>query len=115
MWLSHLLVQSGYVHPKPGAKSASPSLVSTDSSFKSSSSILDSITLSRQLSFVQQNGQCIVTKLDILHTEFHDFENLAFSETWLNPAISNDKLILQPIKQPERKDRKADSDKGVML
>ena len=73
------------------------------------------MNLSRHLSFVQYNVQSIITKLDILYTELHDFDILAFSETWLNPTVSNDDLILQSFKENERKDRAGDSLGGVML
>ena len=73
------------------------------------------MNLSRHLSFVQYNVQSIITKLDILYTELHAFDILAFSETWLNPTVSNDDLILQSFKEHERKDRAGDSLGGVML
>ena len=72
MWLFHLLLQSGNVHQNPGPASSSPSSPSADSSFSSLSSLLDSMNLSRHLSFVQYNVQSIITKLDILYTELHD-------------------------------------------
>ena len=83
MSLSHLLMQSGDVHPNPGQASASSSSLSADSSCSSSLSILESISLSRHLSFVQYNVQSILSKLNILYTELHDFDTLhvAFSET----------------------------------
>ena len=115
MWLARLLIQSGDVQPNPGPVSASSAFLSTDSSFSSSFCILDFASLSCHLSFVQYNVQSVLTKLNILYTELHDFDIFAFSETWLNPAISNDKLILQSFKQPERKDRTCDSHGGVML
>ena len=43
VWLFHLLLQSGNVQPNPGPASSSSSFPSTDSSFSSSSSLLDSI------------------------------------------------------------------------
>ena len=85
MWLFHLLLQSVNVNPNPGPASSSPSSPSTDSSFSSSSSLLDSMNLSRHLSFVQYNAQSIITKLDILYTELLDFDILAFFELGLTP------------------------------
>ena len=73
------------------------------------------MNLSCHLSFVQYNLQSIITKSDILYTELHDFDILAFSETWLNSTVSNDDLILQSFKGTERKDRADDSHGGVML
>ena len=55
MLLLHLLLQTGDMRPNPGTTSASSSAASTDSSFSSPSSILDSFNLSHHLSFVQYN------------------------------------------------------------
>ena len=72
-----LLLQSGDVHPNPG-----PSSVSSDTSDNLSRSpvspILDSINLSRHLSFVHHNVQSIVPKLDMILAELFDFDVLAF-------------------------------------
>ena len=40
---------------------------------------------------------------------------LAFSETWLNPSVKNDVLLIDSYREPERKDRQGDSHGGVML
>ena len=52
-----LLLQSGDIHPNPG-----PSSIASDISDSSASSILNSINLSRHLSFVHYNIQSIVPK-----------------------------------------------------
>ena len=105
-----LLLRSGNVHPNPG-----PSSISSVTSSGSSASILSSISLSRHLSFVHYNVQSIVPKLDVLLTELYDFDILAFSETWLSPAVSEDSIALQSYQSPERKDRARDHHGGVMI
>ena len=90
-----LLQQSGDVHPNPG-----PASVSSDSmSDSSATSVLSSTTLSKH----------------VLFSELCDFDILAFSESWLNPAVTDDDLSLQLYHKPERKDRVGDSHGGVIL
>ena len=105
-----LLLQSGDIHPNPG-----PSSVASDISVSSVSSILNSINLSRHLSFVHYNIQSIVPKLDILTAELSDFDILAFSETWLSPTVTSEELFILSYHPPERKDRIGDSHGGVIL
>ena len=106
MALHLLLLQSGDIQPNPG-----PSSVASDISGSSASSILNSINLSRHLSFVHYNIQSIFPKLDILTAELSDFDILAFSETWLNPIVTRKELT----PRPERNDRIGDSHGGVIL
>lgn len=111
LWLTVLLLdQSGDVHPNPG-----PSTVSSDTSSNSTASFLSHATLSNHLSFVHYNVQSVFSKLDLLFSELHTFDILAFSETWLNSSIANDDLSLQLFQTPERKDRVGDSHGGVMI
>ena len=105
-----LLLQSGDIHPNPG-----PSSVASDISDSSASSILNSLNLSRHLSFVHYNIQSIVPKLDILTAELSDFDILAFSETWLSPTVTSEELFILSYHPPERKDRIGDSHGGVIL
>ncbi|MEW8547259.1 MAG: endonuclease/exonuclease/phosphatase family protein, partial [Candidatus Thiodiazotropha sp.] len=105
-----LLLQSGDIHRNPA-----PSSIASDTSDSSSSSILNSINLSRHLSFVHYNIQSIVPKLDTLIAELSDFDILAFSETWLNPTITCEELFFLSYHPPERKDRVGDSHGGVVL
>ena len=109
-----LLLQSGYVHPNPGPSSVS-SDTSDNLSRSSASSVLDSINLYRHLSFVHHNVQSIVPKLDMILAELFDFDVLAFTETWLNPNIVSDDISLISYHHPGRKDRVADSHRGVIV
>ena len=85
------MLQSGDVHPNLGPSSVS-SDTSDNLSRSSASSILDSINLSRHLSFVHHNVQSIVPKLDIILAELFDVDVLAFTEAWLNPNIDSDDI-----------------------
>ena len=69
--------------------------------------------LSNHLSMVHYNVQS--NKIDILSAELREFDILAFSETWLNPTIKNDILLIDSYREPERKDRQGDSHGGVMI
>ena len=64
---------------------------------------------------MKYNVQSIVPKLDILHAELIAFDILAFSETWLNPSVETDDLVLESYNKPERKDRDGDSHGGVLI
>ena len=59
--------------------------------------------------------QSILPKLDVLFSELCDFDILAFSESWLNPAVTDDDLSLHLYHKPERKDRVGDSHGVVIL
>ena len=104
-----ILLISGDVHPNPG-----PTL-SNASSPNSSLSSTPAIDTSKYFSFIHYNVQSILPKLDILLTEFKDFDILAFSETWLSPAVSSDDVLLDSFHVPERKDRLNDNHGGVIL
>ena len=113
-WLGILLFMSGDVHPNPGQTSTS-SHSSSSSTSNDSFSFINTLNLSKHLSFVQYKVQSIVNKLDVLSTELSDFDILAFSETWLHPSIQTADLLIPDFTQPERKDRTADPHGGVMI
>lgn len=113
-WLLVLLLISGDVHPHPGPYSSSSFDGSSSSSY-GSASLLDTLNLSKHLSFIHYNVQSIANKIDILTTELSEFDILAFSETWLHPSIKTEDLLMQSFKPPERKDRARDHHGGVMI
>ena len=116
-WLTILLLCSGDIHPNPGPTSHSSSSVTSLSTSSSSMSttVFDSLPLNHNLSFVHYNVQSILPKLEILHAELHEFDILAFSETWLNPSIDNEDIMLQQYQAPVRKDREGDAHGGVII
>ena len=113
-WLGILLLMSGDVHPNPGQNSTS-SHSSSSSTSNDSFSFINTLNLSKHLSFVQYNVQSIVNKLDVLSTELSDFDILAFSETWLHTNIQTADLLIPDFQPPERKDSSADRHGGVMI
>ena len=110
-WLGILLLISGDVHPNPGQVALSSSSSTSNESF----SFLNTLNLSKHLSFVQYNVQSIIHKLDILSTELSEFDILAFSETWLHSGIQTTDLFIPDFKPRERKDRTGDPLGGVMI
>lgn len=114
-WLVFLLLLAGDVHPNPGPSRSSS--VSSDSSMPTSmsNSLFNSLNLSHNLSFVHYNVQSILTKLDTLYAELYEFDILAFTETWLSPAVDSADLLLESYCDPERKDRPGDSHGGIMI
>ncbi len=99
---------SGDIHPNPGPTGSGPSTSSSNSSFVS-------LDLSKNISFVHYNVQSVFQKLDVLYADLHEFDILAFTETWLNPSIVQSDLLLCSFQSPERKDRLGDSHGGVMI
>ena len=47
--------------------------------------------------------------------ELSEFDILSFSETWLNPVVTNDNISLLSYHLPMRKDHVADSHGGVII
>ena len=117
LWLWTLLLTSGDVHPNPGPSSMSSNSSSSNfsNSLNDSFSFLNTLNLSKHLSFIHYNVQSIVNKLNILTAEISDFDILAFSETWLHAAIQTTDLLMPNVKPPERKDRARDHHGGVMI
>ena len=106
-WTYSLLLCCGDIYPHPGPVSSTLT-ISIDSSLSNSScSMTDNLNLSHHLSFVHYNVQSISSKLDIIYSELLDFDILASSETWLNPDIPTDDLLLDSFNKPMRKDRPA--------
>ena len=113
-WLGIFFLISEDVHWNLGQVSTS-SLSSSPSTSNESFSFLNTLNLSKHLSFVQYNVQSIIHKLDILSTELSELDILAFSETWLHSGIQTTYLFIPGFKPPERKDITGDHHGGVMI
>ena len=88
LWGSMMILLSGDVEVNPGPDSAE------DTSFTSDDQSLTSFeTLSNHLSVFHLNIQSLVPKIDIVRSEADAYDILVFSESWLNPNISNDNLM----------------------
>ena len=80
------------------------------------STVFNSLTLNHNLSFVHYDIQSILPKTDLLYAELIEFDTLAFSETWLHPAIIDiDDLIFEHYQVQERKDRARDNHGGMII
>ena len=113
-WLFIFLLCGGDVQPNPGPLSvASSSGISFSSDV--STEVFTHLNPYHNLSFVQYNVQCIVNKLDVLQAGLFEIDILSFTETWLNPDISTEDIMLQSYNTPERKDRPGDPRGGVMI
>ncbi len=122
-WLAILLLNSGDIHPNPGPMSSTSSPVANADSTantersehsSSSDSVAFALDLAHNISLIHYNVQSILPKLDIITSELHEFDILAFTETWLNGRVTTSELAIPSFSEPERKDR-ADSHGGVIL
>ena len=50
-----------------------------------------------------------------MYAELYEFDILAFTETWLGPAVDPTDLLLESYCEPERMDRPGDSPGGIMI
>ena len=113
-WLFILILCSGDIQPNPGPLSVASS---SGTSFSSNVSVdvFSHLNLNHNISFVQYNVQSIFNKLDVLHAELFEIDILLFTETWLNPDITTEDIMLQSYNTPERKDRPGDPHGGVII
>ena len=112
-WFFILILQSGDIELNPGPFSDADSSISRSSS--PDSSLMSITALANHLSIVHYNVHSIVNKIDILSAELSEFDILAFSETWLNPSIKNDRLLIDSYGEPVRKDRQSDTHGGGVM
>ena len=97
LWIYFLILLSGDVHINPG-----PDSVSLDST--SNSNNIASY-FNQNLSIMHLNIQSLLPKLDILEAEMQQYDIVVFTESWLNPKISNDDLRIANFDPPYRNDR----------
>ena len=114
-WLIFLLLFAGDIHRNPGPSTSSSVSSISSSSTSMSNSLFSTLNVTHNLSFVHYNVQSILSKLDTLYAELYEFDILAFTETWLNPAVDPTDLFLDSYCEPERKDRPGDSHGGIMI
>ncbi|XP_060607755.1 uncharacterized protein LOC132759899 [Ruditapes philippinarum] len=114
-WLHIVLILSGDIHPNPGPSSTNSSTESLSTTSSMSLDLASLMSSGSCLSVLQYNVQSLLSKIEILTTEFSMFDVLAFSETWLNPSVSNSDIYIPCFHAPERNDRVDDSHGGVSL
>ena len=108
-WVALLLKLSGDVHPNPGPLSRE------GSSSSHINDLYNFLSYPNHLSTLHYNVQSIRNKVDILHTEFSQFDVISFSETWLNRDFPSTNLQFPSFHCPERKDRENESYGGVIV
>ena len=86
-WPIFLLLLAGDIHRNPCQLTSSSVSSVSSSSTSMSNSLFSTLNVAHNLSFVHYNVQSILSKLDTLHAELYEFDILAFTETWLNPAV----------------------------
>jgi hypothetical protein len=114
-WLHIVLILSGDIHPNPSPSSTNSSTESLSTTSSMSLDLASLMSSGSCLSVLQYNVQSLLSKIEILTTEFSIFDVLAFSETWLNPSVSNSDIFIPCFHAPERNDRVDDSHGGVSL
>ena len=108
-WIALLVKLSGDVHPNPGPLSCE------GSSSSHISDLYNFLSYPNHLSTVHYNVQSIRNKVDILYTEFSQFDVIFFSETWLNRDFPSTNLHFPSFHCLERKDRENESYGGVIV
>ena len=114
IWLIILLLSSGDVHPNPGPSDFD--VLSNHTSTSSTSyDLYNFLNFPNHLSTVHYNVQSIRFKIDLLMTEFSQFDIVSFTETWLSDNCPTSDLLFPSFYPPERKDRISDRYGGVMV
>ena len=114
MWLISLLLNSGDVHPNPGPEDFDILLNHTSTS-STSYDLYSFINFPNPLSTAHYNVQSIWFKIDLLLTEFSQFDIISFTETRLSDNCPVSDLSFPSFHAPERKDRISDRYGGVMM
>ena len=108
-WLCNLLLLSGDIHPNPG-----PASIRIDHDDSLSSSASNEI-LSNHLNIFHLNVQSLLPNIDLIRTESELYDIAVFSESWLKPNITDDKVTLQNFLPPFRTDRCDRPGRGVVI
>ena len=99
-----VIILSGDVHPKPGPTEYEES-PDTSSTSTYAYDIYNFLNLPNNLSVVHYNFQSIRHKIDLLFTEFSQFDIISLTETWLEETFPTRELLFQSFYPSERKDR----------
>ena len=103
-----LLLLAG-IEPNPG-----PTSVNSASSSNTSVSFDDLSMIKNKFSVVHYNVQSISDKLDIIESEFCNFDIICLTETWLDQRTSNNTISLNDYNL-YRRDRVGDNHGGVCV
>ena len=97
---------SNDAHPNPGP---------VTESFSTTSDPNNSSVFSHNLNIMQLNIQSLIPKLDILETEMQQYNILVITESWLNPDVRDDDLLISNFDPPYRKDKADRPGGGVTM
>ena len=86
-WSLLLILLAGDIERNPGPNSSDVSLLSS-----SSCSFQDLSPFEENFSVIHYNVQGLVSKIDQLQVEPSHFDIIAFTETWLSPAIPDEDI-----------------------
>ena len=106
IFLAILLYRAGDVEKNPGPESDNQSDTSSISSFS---------VFQGDFSVVHYNVQNLLHKVDIIGSEFSNFDVVSLSETWLNNSISTKELVFNDFQSPFRRDRTCNSHGGIAV
>ena len=110
-WFICLLIMlCGDVESNPG-----PFSVDSHSDSNSDSSSYSINNLTNHLSIMHLNIQSLIPKLDLIEGESMAYDVLVFSESWLKPEVSNDKICIGNFLPPFRTDRNNRPGGGVVI
>ena len=109
--LSLFLLQCGDTESNPGQISHS-SLTTPDTSLVTNS---DEEIIRSKFSMVHYNIQSLANKIDIIESEFKNFDIICLTETWLDRRISDTDIELSGFKLPYRRDRQGDNHGGICV
>ncbi|MEW8547607.1 MAG: reverse transcriptase family protein, partial [Candidatus Thiodiazotropha sp.] len=109
LWVACLILLCGDVHTNPGPDSV------RSTSLSSVSSILSLEHYQDLFSILHLNIQSILPKIDLVRCESAAYDVMIFSESWLNPTISNDEISIENFHEPVRYDRSGRIGGGVVV
>ena len=84
-------------------------------SLSSVSSILSLEQYQDLFSILHLNIQSILPKIDLVRCESVAYDVMIFTESWLNPTVSNDEISIKHFHEPVRYDRTGRIGGGVVV
>lgn len=106
IFLAILLYRAGDVEKNPGPESDNRSDTSSTCSFP---------VFQGNFSVVDYNVQSLLHKVDIIRSEFSNFDVVSLTGTWINNSISTQELAFNEFQLPLRRDRTGDSHGGIAV
>ena len=97
------------MEPNPGPDSVE------NISLSSSSSAASLATLQNLFSIMHLNVQSLAPKIDLVRAESTAYDVMIFTESWLNPSVSNETIAIENFHDPIRYDRTDRIGGGVAL